>query len=316
MQKGIVIKSTGSWYTIQSNGGEIYQARIVGKFRLNNMPLTNPVAVGDRVHFVVEDVAEASALIKEISPRKNYIVRQSPRKKHQLHLLASNIDLAILVVTMVQPNLKQGVIDRFLLMTEPHDIPAAIIFNKIDLYSSDDLEILAYYQAVYESIGYEVFLASSVTREGLQEIFELLKGKTTLISGQSGVGKSTLINTLQPDLDIRTTELSDYSGKGQHTTTFAEMYDLGDGIKIIDTPGFKTLSFNNLEPMDVAHNFREFFILSDDCRFPNCLHRNEPKCAVKAAVESGAVSEMRYTNYLKILEEIEDQNYWERHKEL
>lgn len=316
MQKGIVIKSTGSWYTIQSATGEIYQARIVGKFRLNNITLTNPVAVGDQIEFVVEDVAEASALIKKIAPRKNYVVRQSPRKKHQLHLLASNIDLAALVVTMVQPNLKQGVIDRFLLMTEPHDIPAIIIFNKIDLYESEDLDIMAYYRAVYEAIGYQVLLASSVTHEGLDDIRDLLKGKTTLISGQSGVGKSTLINTLQPDLDLPTAELSDHSGKGQHTTTFAEMYDLGEGIRIIDTPGFKTLSFNNLEPMDVAHNFREFFILSEDCRFPNCLHRNEPKCAVKTAVETGAVSEMRYTNYLKILEEIEDQNYWERHREL
>jgi ribosome biogenesis GTPase len=315
MEKAVVIKSTGSWYTIRSEEGELYQARILGKFRLNNVPLTNPVAVGDNVQFVVEDIAESSALIKEILPRKNYIVRQSPRKKHQLHLLASNIDLAVLVVTMVQPNLKQGVIDRFLLMTEPHDVPAAIIFNKTDLYEPEDRDILAYYQAVYEAIGYRTFPASSLTGEGIKSIRALLSVKTVLLSGQSGVGKSTLINALDPNLDLRTTKLSDYSGKGQHTTTFAEMYDLGD-TRIIDTPGFKTLSFNNLEPMDVAHNFREFFILSEDCHFPNCLHRNEPKCAVKKAVEMGAVSEMRYTNYIKILEEIEDQNYWERHNDM
>ena len=315
MDIATVVKSTGSWYTIETQDQKSYQARIIGKFRLNNIPLTNPVAVGDQVMFEIEDVAESTALIKEILPRKNYVIRQSPRKRHQLHLLASNIDQAALIVTMVQPNLKQGVIDRFLLMTEPHDIPAIIIFNKIDLYQTEDLDLLAYYQAVYQAIGYKVFLASSVTQEGIIEIKEAFSHMTTLVSGQSGVGKSTLINSLHPELDLRTTELSEYSGKGQHTTTFAEMYNL-DICRIIDTPGFKTLSFNNLEPMDVAHNFREFFILSDSCKFPDCLHRNEPSCAVKDAVEAGAVSEMRYHNYIKILDEIENQNYWERHKNM
>jgi ribosome biogenesis GTPase / thiamine phosphate phosphatase len=315
MEKAKVIKSTGSWYTIQTESGEQYQARIIGKFRLHDIPLTNPVAVGDEVLFEMEEAGETNALIKEILPRKNYIVRQSPRRKHQLHLLASNVDLAVLVVTMVEPNLKPGVIDRFLLMTEPHDIPAAIVFNKADLYGEEDLDLYEYYKAVYDSIGYQVYLVSCLTNQGIEDIRKLLKGKTTMISGQSGVGKSTLINTLAPELDLRTSELSDYSGKGQHTTTFAEMYALTDGF-IIDTPGFKTLSFNNLEPMDVAHNFRELFILSKDCRYPDCTHRNEPHCAVKEALEKGEISEMRYGNYLKILEEIEDQNYWERHKDL
>jgi ribosome biogenesis GTPase len=315
MNEAKVVKSTGSWYTIQTKEGEQINARIVGKFRLNNVPLTNPVAVGDEVGYELEEGGETSAVIKEILPRKNYIVRQSPRKKHQLHLLASNLDLAVLVVTMVQPNLKQGVIDRFLLMTEPQDIPAAIIFNKADLYHKADVEFFEYCQAVYESIGYQVFLVSCLTKDGIDQVRQLLQGKTTLIAGQSGVGKSTLVNTLDPNLELRTTELSDYSGKGQHTTTFAEMHPLNDGF-IIDTPGFKTLSFNNLEPMDVAHNFREFFILSDDCRFPDCTHRSEPQCAVKKALEVGEISELRYNNYLKILEEIEDQNYWERHHDL
>ncbi|MCB0686292.1 MAG: ribosome small subunit-dependent GTPase A [Saprospiraceae bacterium] len=315
MKKAKVIKSTGSWYTIENDQGQQYNARIVGKFRLNDIPLTNPVAVGDEVYYELEDLGETNAIIKDILPRKNYIVRQSPRKKHQLHLLASNIDLALLVVTMVQPKLKPGVIDRFLLMTEPHDVPAAIVFNKADLYEEDDLDFFEYCQAVYESIGYKVFLASCLTGEGIDGLREFLIGKTVLFAGQSGVGKSTLLNTLDPNLDLRTSELSDYSGKGQHTTTFAEMHPFRDGY-IIDTPGFKTLSFNNLEPMDVAHNFREFFILSEDCYFPDCTHRNEPKCSVKSSLEKGEISEMRYQNYLRILEEIEEQNYWERHKDL
>ena len=315
MKEGIVIKSTGSWYGIRDASGKHFQARMVGKFRLDGIKLTNPVAVGDQVKFVIENEQEASAMIKEILPRRNYIVRQSPRKKHQLHLLASNIDQAVLVVTMVQPNLKPGVIDRFLLMTEPHNVPAAILFNKCDLYQEEDLELYEYLEAVYESIGYSVLLTSGEAKKGIEKVTELLTGKTTLISGQSGVGKSTLINAVQPNLNLKTSEISDYTGKGQHTTTFAEMHALDSGF-IIDTPGFKTLSFNNLEPMDVAHNFREFFILSHDCKFQDCTHRNEPHCAVKSAVEEGAVSELRYNNYLRILKEIEDQNYWERHRDL
>ena len=316
MEEGIIIKSTGSWYTIQSDSGKSYQARILGKFRLHGLKLTNPVAVGDRVDFEIEDPNENTVLIKKILSRKNYVVRQSPRKKHQLHLLASNIDQGLLVVTMVQPNLKQGVIDRFLIMTEPHDIPVIIVFNKSDLYGETDLELFEYLAAIYENIGYKVILASAITGEGISEIKDLLKDKITLFSGQSGVGKSSLINQIQPSLKLRTSDLSDYSGKGQHTTTFAEMFYLENGGSIIDTPGFKTLSFNNLEPMDVAHNFREFFIVSKQCKFSDCTHRNEPKCAVKEAIEEGVISELRYANYLQILEEIEDQNYWERHKEM
>ncbi len=315
MQEAMVTKSTGSWYGIRSGEGKEYEARIVGKFRLGELNLTNPVAVGDHVKFEVEDESESRALIKEILPRRNYVVRQSPRKRHQLHLLASNIDQAMLVMTIVEPTLKQGVIDRFLIMTEPHDIPTMIVFNKADLLREEDLELYEYLDAVYEAIGYSVYLTSSIDGTGVDQVREALRAKITLISGQSGVGKSTLINAIQPGLDLRTAELSDYTGKGQHTTTYAEMFALDDGY-IIDTPGFKTLSFNNLEPMDVAHNFREFFLLSSDCRYPNCTHRNEPNCAVKTALENGEVSDLRYSNYLKILEEIEEQNYWERHKDL
>ncbi|MDH3650566.1 MAG: ribosome small subunit-dependent GTPase A, partial [Saprospiraceae bacterium] len=305
MEQATVIRSTGIWYGLLTSEGKQYQARILGKFKLGGLKLTNPVAVGDQVMFEVEDQIENTALIREILPRRNYVVRQSPRRKHQLHLLASNIDQAVLIVTIVQPNLKQGVIDRFLLMTEPHDIPAIIVFNKADLYKEDDLTMYAYLEDVYQKIGYQVFIVSALEQVGIRELKKAITGKTTLVAGQSGVGKSTLINAIHPQLHIKTTELSDYSGKGQHTTTFAEMYDLGNQSFIIDTPGFKTLSFNNLEPMDVAHNFREFFAVSAKCKFYDCTHRNEPKCAVKKAIEEEKISELRYINYLKILEEIE-----------
>ena len=314
MLEGVVVKSTGSWYRVNLTNGETYECRILGKFRLNGKKLTNPVAVGDKVHIVLE--ADNKGLIKKILPRQNYVIRQSPRKKHFLHLLASNIDQAVLFMTIVHPNLKQGFIDRYLLMMEPHDIPTIIVFNKADLYDEEALLMFDYLKAVYESIGYKVLLTSSVTKQGVEELRSLLKDKITLIGGQSGVGKSTMANDLQPHLKLRTEEISDFSGKGQHTTTFAEMHSLDFGGSVIDTPGIKTLAFTNLEPMDVAHNFREFFVLSKNCKFHDCSHRREPKCAVKDAIEEGAVSELRYANYIKILDEIEDQNYWERHKDI
>ena len=314
MEQGVVIKSTGSFYQVQTEAGRQYRCRIVGKFRLKGFKLTNPVAVGDLVEFETESQDEG--LIRNILPRSNYVVRQSPRQKHHLHLQASNVDQALLVITIIHPNLKQGFIDRFLLMTEPHDIPVTLVFNKSDLYTEDELIIFRYLKSIYESIGYPVLLCSAKEKKGLEEVKAYLKDKITLVSGQSGVGKSTLINAIESGLDLRTEEISDWSGKGQHTTTFAQMFDLSFGGKIIDTPGIKTLSFNNLEPMDVAHNFRELFEYSKNCKFGNCTHRNEPKCAVKEAVEADEISELRYGNYLQILEEIEEQNYWERHTEM
>ncbi len=313
---GIVIKSTGSWYNVRLPDGEIIKSRIAGKIKLDGLKLTNPIAVGDEVTLEMEDSDEIRGIIKSISLRKNYIVRQSPRKKHQLHFLASNVDQVLLIVTMRDPNLKVGFIDRFLIMTEPYSIPAIIVFNKSDINTvADDL----YYEElkkIYTKIGHLVIKASSVTKEGLKEIQTLLKDKTTLIAGQSGVGKSTLVNAIEPTLHLRTEEISDFSGKGQHTTTFAEMFDLSFGGHIIDTPGIKTLAFTHLEVMDIAHNFKEFFAIANQCKFANCTHRNEPKCAIKAAVESGEISHIRYQNYLGLLEEVEDQNYWERHSDV
>ncbi|MDX2133488.1 MAG: ribosome small subunit-dependent GTPase A [Saprospiraceae bacterium] len=316
---GTVIKSTGSWYSVrldETDGGQVMQCRIVGKFRLEDVPLTNPVAVGDRVVVSPEASQEAVGSITGILDRRNYVARQSPRSKHDLHLLAANIDQAVLIVTVVHPNLKPGFIDRFLLMTEQHEIPVTIVFNKADLYDEEDLSVFLAMRTVYKDIGYGVLLTSVKDREGLDALREVLHDKTTLISGQSGVGKSSLINAIQPQLQLRTGDISDYSGKGQHTTTFAEMFELDFGGRIIDTPGIKTLSFNNRDAENVAHSFREFFALSDQCRFGGaCLHRKEPGCAVQQALREGKVSELRYMNYLDLLQEAEDQNYWERRRE-
>jgi len=309
LQQGTVIKSTGSWYLVRLPNGERVECRIVGKFRLDGMKLTNPVAVGDEV---IIELKNEDSQIKEILPRKNYIARQSPRKKHDLHLLASNVDQAILIVTVVEPSLKPAFIDRFLLMTEPRDIPTVIVYNKSDIYDEDSMEMFHILKYIYEKIGYPTVLTSAIDGRGIEEMREILKDKTSLIAGQSGVGKSSLLNTIQPGLEIRTGDISGYTGKGQHTTTFAEMHDLAIGGYIIDTPGIKSLSFNNMEVMDVAHNFREFFEFSDKCKYGDCTHRNEPGCAVKAAIEENHISELRYQNYLQILAEVEDQNYWER----
>lgn len=314
--KGVVVKVTGSWHEVRLEDETVVSCRIIGKIRMDDIKTTNPVGVGDYVVVQYEQDDHTKGSIMEILPRNNYIVRQSPRRKHDLHLLAANVDQAILVTTVISPMLKLGFIDRFLLMTEPHNIPVIIVINKNDLFGEEEREIYGGLKIMYEEIGYQVISTSSETNEGVEELKKILKDKTSLVAGQSGVGKSTLINTIQPGLGLKTDEISDYSGKGQHTTTFAEMFPLKMGGYIIDTPGIKMLSYNNLEPLDVAHNFREFFVLSFSCRFPNCLHKEEPGCAVKKGVDAGTVSPLRYEHYLQIMSEVEDQNYWERHKDL
>ncbi|MBK8623900.1 MAG: ribosome small subunit-dependent GTPase A [Saprospiraceae bacterium] len=311
---GIVVKSTGSWYTVRIEN-ELILCRVKGKIKLDDLKLTNPIAVGDVVTVEMEAVENVGNIVA-IQPRKNYIVRQSPRKKHLLHFMASNVDQVLLIVTLKNPNLKLGFIDRFLLMTEPYNIPVIIVFNKADIYGKEDMVLFHYLKNTYEKIGYTVLLASSENQTGISEVRDALKDKTTLVGGQSGVGKSTLINAIQPGLVLRTEEISDFSGKGQHTTTFAEMFDLDFGGHIIDSPGIKTLGFSHLEIKDVSHNFKEFFVISKDCKFANCKHINEPKCAVKDAVENETIASFRYQNYLSIIDEIENQNYWEIHDDV
>ncbi|MBC6996119.1 ribosome small subunit-dependent GTPase A [Neolewinella lacunae] len=323
MQKGTVTKSTGSWYDVLLDepspaGDVVLRCRVAGRFRLEDKQLTNPIAVGDRVAVSIENTGDAeTGAIREIEERRNYVVRQSPRKKHELHLLASNIDQAVLIVTVVFPDLKLGFIDRFLLMTEPFGIPTTIVFNKADLYDENAMATFEVVADIYTAIGYEVLLVSAQEGTGIAAFRELLRGKRSLISGQSGVGKSTLVNAVAPELDLRTGELSDYTGKGQHTTTFAELFQLPFGGEIIDPPGIKNLSFNYLKPIEVAYYFREIFALSPECRFGGaCLHKGEPGCAVIASVaaEDDRVTDLRYNSYLTLLAETEEQNYWERKK--
>lgn len=310
MRVGTITKSTGKHYIIKDHeDGSIHLGMIRGKFKLDGYKLTNPVGVGDEVQFTIEG---EYAMIQKIANRENYVVRQSPRKKHFMHLLAANIDQALLVITVIEPKLKQGFIDRFLLMTEPYNIPVIVVFNKADLWEEEDRMIYSYLHDIYTPLGYQIISTSTVNGEGISELQASLSGKRTLCAGQSGVGKSSLLNILAPNLELPTQDLSDYSGKGQHTTTFAEMYDLDDNTELIDTPGIKSLAFNHLEVMDIAHNFRELFSHSKGCKFSDCTHRNEPKCAIKDALESGDISTLRYENYLQLIDEIENQNYWER----
>lgn len=323
MQKGTVTKSTGSWYNVrldeESPEGDIeLRCRVAGRFRLEDKALTNPIAVGDRVSVVIEGTGdEETGAIREIEDRKNYVVRQSPRKKHELHLLASNIDQAVLIVTLLYPDVKLGFIDRFLLMTEPFGIHTTIVFNKSDLLEEDDLLTYEAIASIYKDIGYDVLLVSAEEGTNLDQFKALLKDKRSLLSGQSGVGKSTLVNAIAPNLDLRTGEISDYTGKGTHTTTFAELFDLPFGGEIIDPPGIKNLTFNYLKPIDIAYYYREIFALSPECKFGgSCLHKTEPGCAVIASVEAedDRVTDIRYNSYLTLLAETEGQNYWERKK--
>jgi ribosome biogenesis GTPase len=312
--KGRVTKSTGNWYLVKAdNLPAPVTCRVKGKMRLKDLKLTNPIAVGDWVEWDFEDKANQNGMITAVLPRENYIARQSPRQKHALHLLACNVDQAIVVTSIIQPTVKVGFIDRVLLMTEPHDIPTLIVFNKMDICDEQSLELLAYLENVYQKIGYKTLRTSTVTGEGLEELKELLADKITFICGHSGVGKSTLVNAIQPQLDLRTNEISDYSGKGQHTTTFAELHDLSFGGGIIDTPGIKELAFINMDKMEVSHNFREIFAASHHCKYGDCLHIEEPNCAVKQAVANNDISETRYNSYLAIIGEIGDLNYWEKH---
>ena len=307
--KAIIYKSTGSWYVAKGDNGKLYNARIKGIFKIDEITSTNPIAVGDEVEMEIEDIQEESAMIDKIHDRRNYVARVSPHNKRQHHIIASNLDQSILIATLKEPKTSQGFMDRFLISCESYHIPAIIVFNKADLYRKKEMEKFQLLKAIYEAVGYKVVLASLQEREGLEEITSLLKDKQTLLSGHSGVGKSTFINAVFPGFELRTQEVSGWSGKGLHTTTFAEMFDLEMGGRIIDTPGVREFGLVDIPKQELSHYFPEMRVLLHECQFNNCMHINEKNCGVKNGVNKGTVSEERYISYLTILDTMEDIHY-------
>ncbi len=297
--RGLVIKSTGSWYHVLTGNGEIRDCRIKGKFRTKEIQTTNPIAVGDQVEIELEPDQETGVIIR-LHERRNYIIRKSVNLSKQAQIIAANLDQAMLVVTLASPRTSLGFIDRFLVTAEAYDIPAGLIFNKLDLFSEEGLEILEEYEAIYTGIGYPCYQVSALEGTHVEQIMELLKDKVTLFSGHSGVGKSTLINKLIPGVGLRTGAVSDWSDKGQHTTTFAEMHQLPQGGYLIDTPGIRELGVIDIEPQELGHFFPEIRERMNECRFNNCRHINEPGCVIIEAVEEGEIEASRYDSYLSI----------------
>jgi ribosome biogenesis GTPase len=304
--KGIVYKSTGSWYIVKGTDCLFYKARLKGKFKMDGFTSTNPVAVGDEVEFETEDEAENRVMITKIFPRKNYVNRISPANRRQHHIIASNLDQSLLIATLREPRTSQGFIDRFLITCEAFHIPAIIVFNKSDLYKEKDMDLFEDRKDMYEKIGYQVLLISVSEKTGMDTLNEILHDKVTLLSGHSGVGKSSLINYILKGANIKTQEVSEWSGKGLHTTTFAEMFDLPEGGMIIDTPGMREFAVADVNKQELSHYFPEMRVLISSCQFNNCMHTNEPGCAVKNAVAEGVIHEDRYISYYNILETIEE----------
>lgn len=307
--KAIVYKSTGSWYTVKDEAGHWHNARMKGIFKIDDITSTNPVAVGDKVDIYIEDEAEKTAMIIEILDRRNYINRQSPRMKHQHHIIAANLDQSFLIATLKEPRTSQGFIDRFLVASEMYHVQAAVIFNKADLHKKKEQEKFEQWKEMYEAVGYKVFLTSTKNNEGINAIEKEIAKKITLFSGHSGVGKSSLLNNILPDLQLKTQDVSGWSGKGQHTTTFAEMFDLPSGGAIIDTPGMREFGLVDISKQELSHYFPEMRSRLNECQFNNCQHINEPGCAIKQAVIDGAIHEDRYVSYAGILDSIEEKNY-------
>jgi ribosome biogenesis GTPase len=300
---GTVYKSTGSWYFVKSTKGDLYQCRIKGKFRIKGIKSTNPIAVGDSVEFDIERKGdEEIGVIKLIHERKNYIVRKSVNLSKQTQIIASNIDLAFLLITINNPPTLTTFIDRFLVTAQAYSIKVILVFNKIDKYKEEEKSEILYLKDIYEAIGYTCIEVSAIKNINLDIIKDLMKGKTSLFSGHSGVGKTTLLNSLEPGLNLKTKEISYQHQQGQHTTTFAEMFDLSFDAKIIDTPGIKGFGVVAIEKEELGDYFTEFFALKKHCKFHNCIHVNEPQCAVKEALEEEKVSWSRYKSYLQILE--------------
>lgn len=305
--EGLVIKNTGSWYLVRTDDQRNIECRIKGNFRLKDIRSTNPIAVGDRVTIILNE--DGTGVITNISDRKNYIIRRSSNLSKQAHIIAANLDQCFLIVTIKKPITTTVFIDRFLASAEAYRIPVSLIFNKIDIYDEEETAYLDALINLYDHIGYASYKISAQNKFGLDILNEKLTGKITLLSGHSGVGKSTLINILVPDMNLKTGSISDYHGKGMHTTTFSEMLELPQGGFIIDTPGIKGFGTVDMAPEEIGHYFPEIFKFSHDCRFNNCIHINEPGCAVREAVEKHYISESRYRSYLNIIEDESDGKY-------
>jgi len=307
--KALIYKSTGSWYIVKDEAGRQWNARIKGIFKIDDITSTNPLAVGDEVEIESENEMENTATITEIHPRKNYINRQSPGHRNQHHILAANLDQAMLIATLREPRTSQGFLDRFLVTSEAYHIPAIIVFNKADLYKKKEMALFEDMQEMYTNIGYKIILMSVVTGMNTKEAGDLLRGKTSLLGGHSGVGKSSFINSIFPTINLKTKDVSEWSGKGMHTTTFAEMYDLPGGGRVIDTPGLREFGIVNISRQELSHYFPEMRDLLGECQFNNCLHLNEPGCAIKSAVSEGKIHENRWVSYATILESINEKTY-------
>lgn len=301
--KGIVYKSTGSWYTVKTEQGVFYECRLKGKFRIRGIKTTNPVSVGDKVFFEIDNLGDDEfGVIYEIENRNNYIIRKSVNLSKQTQIIAANIDLAFLIVTLNNPPTSTAFIDRFLVTSEAYGIKTILLFNKIDSYNEEELVTVKYLAHLYRSIGYECIGISAMTGKNLDKVKVLMKNKVSVFSGHSGVGKSTLVNAIEPSLNLKTKEISDQHLQGQHTTTFAEMYDLSFDAQIIDTPGIKGFGMVEIDKEELSGFYPEFFKLKEHCKFHNCLHIEEPKCAVKEALENEEIAWSRYKSYLQILE--------------
>lgn len=307
--KGTVYKSTGSWYSVKADDGHFYDCRIKGRFRIQGIKSTNPVAVGDRVIFELEKTSDAiTGVIIDIDTRDNYIIRKSVNLSKQTHIIAANIDQCFLIVTLNNPPTFTAFIDRFLVTCEAYHIKAILLFNKVDTFSEEEFGEVKYLAEMYREIGYTCVGVSAKTGKNVDQVKEMMLGKTSMFSGHSGVGKSTLVNALEPSLDLKTKEISGQHMQGQHTTTFAEMFDLTFDARIIDTPGIKGFGVVDIEKEELGNYFPEFFALKDQCKFNNCLHIEEPKCAVKEALENDELSWSRYQSYKQIIEG-DEENY-------
>ena len=305
--KGLITKSTGSWYQVlEAESGKFFEARIRGKFKLLKTRLTNPLAVGDNVEFSLEQ--DNVAWITKIEPRKNYLIRKSVNLSKEAHIIASNIDLACFIFTLKHPETSLGFLDRFLVCCEAYNITPLILFNKMDVLSDEEKELTRFIAEIYNEIGYDSLEISSYSQLNLEVLKETIKDKVSVFFGHSGSGKSTLVNALQPDLNLKTSEISETHLKGKHTTTFAQMHFWTFGGSVIDTPGVREFAMIDVEKEEIQHYFPEIFAIGRECKFHNCMHLNEPKCAVLAAVEDGKIQESRYSTYVKIMEEADENN--------